>query len=105
MPAVRGEPGGVVEALVARRRAPRHHPNELTAQIAEHCLAVRRKHPSWGPVKVKAWLERRMPRTPWPALSTIGELFDREGLTVKRRFRRRSPPSSAPFAECTGAND
>jgi len=65
---------------------------------------VRQEHPSGGHVKVKAWLERRVPGTKWPAASTIGDLFDREGLTVKRRLRRRSP-SSAPFAECTGAND
>jgi hypothetical protein len=37
--------------------------------------------------------------------SSIGDLFDREGLTVKRRLRRRSPPSSAPFADCAAAND
>jgi putative transposase len=95
---------GGVEGLVDRSRAPRHHPNELTQGVAERCLAVRQEHPSWGPVKVKAWLERRVPGTKWPAASTIGDLFDREGLTVKRRLRRRSP-SSAPFAECTGAND
>lgn len=94
-----------VEGLVDRSRAPRHHPNQLADEIAERCLAVRHEHPSWGPVKVRAWLERRMPKAQWPAASTIGELFDREGLTVKRRFRRRGPPSSAPFAECTGAND
>jgi len=94
-----------VEGLIDRARAPRHHPNQLANEIAERCLAVRHEHPNWGPVKVKAWLERRMPQTRWPAASTIGELFDREGLTVKRRLRRRSPPSSAPFAECTGAND
>ena len=41
----------------------------------------------------------------WPAASTIGLLFDREGLTVKRKLRRRSPPSSAPFAHCGAAND
>ena len=43
--------------------------------------------------------------TEWPAASTIGALFDREGLTVKRRLRRRSPPSSAPFGHCGAAND
>jgi len=94
-----------IEGLVDRSRAPRHHPNQLTNEIAERCLGVRQAHPSWGPVKVKAWLERRAPGTQWPAVSTIGELFDREGVTVKRRLRRRSPPSSAPFAECAGAND
>ncbi len=91
-----------IEGLVDRSRAPRHHPNELTEAIAERCLAVRQAHPSWGPVKVRAWLERRAPATRWPAPSTIGELFDREGLTVKRRLRRRSPASSAPFANAWG---
>jgi transposase InsO family protein len=56
-------------------------------------------------VKVRAYLARRDPQTAWPAASTIGELFDREGLTVKRKLRRRSPPSSAPFAHCGAAND
>jgi transposase InsO family protein len=56
-------------------------------------------------VKVLAYLERSAPKTAWPAASTIGELFDREGLTVKRKLRRRSPPSSAPFAHCEAAND
>ena len=77
----------------------------MPARIAERCLAVRRAHPTWGPVKVRSWLAERRPRTQWPAASTIGELFDREGLTVKRRLRRRSPPSGVPFAPCAAAND
>jgi transposase InsO family protein len=77
----------------------------MSAEIAEMCLAVRREHPTWGPIKVKAWLERWRPRIEWPAASTIGALFDREGLTVQRRLRRRSPPSSVPFAACGAAND
>jgi putative transposase len=96
---------GGVEALVDRSRAPLHHPQAITPEIAESCLAVRRAHPTWGPAKVRGWLERRAPRTVWPAASTIGALFGREGLTVKRRMRRRSPPSSAPFAQCAAAND
>ena len=56
-------------------------------------------------MKVRAFLERQAPALDWPAASTIGLLFDREGLTVKRKLRRRSPPSSAPFAHCGAAND
>jgi putative transposase len=93
------------EGLFDRSRAPQHHPQAMTEEIAEGCLAVRRAHPTWGPVKVRAWLARRAPETAWPAASTIGALFDREGLTVKRRLRRRCPPSSAPFAHCGAAND
>jgi putative transposase len=94
-----------VEGLVDRSRAPLNHPQAVAAAIAERCLMTRRKHPTWGPVKVRAWLERHAPEVVWPAASTIGELFEREGLTVKRRLRRRSPPSSAPFAHCDAAND
>jgi transposase InsO family protein len=93
-----------IEGLSERSRAPRRHPQAVTAEIAERCLAVRRAHRSWGPVKVRAWLERADRDTAWPAASTIGELFDREGLTVKRRLRRRAPPSSVPFAACGDAN-
>jgi putative transposase len=95
---------GVV-GLGDRSRAPLRHPHAMTDAIGEACLAVRRRHPSWGPAKVRAWLERGAPETAWPAASSIGSLFDREGLTVRRRLRRRVPPSSAPFAACGGAND
>jgi putative transposase len=94
-----------VAGLVDRSRAPLNHPQAMTPEIAERCVSVRRAHPTWGPVKVRAWLARHVPQTEWPAASSIGELFDREGLTVNRRLRRRSPPSSAPFARCTDAND
>jgi len=94
-----------VEGLFDHSRAPHSHPQALTAEIAERCLAVRRAHPTWGPVKIRRWLEERYTATEWPALSTIGALLDREGLTVKRRLRRRSPPSSIPFGHCGAAND
>lgn len=91
--------------LEDRSRAPLHHPHAMKQKVADRCLDVRRGHPSWGPLKVRAYLERKAPATVWPAASSIGELFDREGLTVKRKLRRRSPPSSAPFASCAAAND
>jgi transposase InsO family protein len=94
-----------VEGLVDRSRAPLEHPQAVAETILEGCLAVRRAHPSWGPVKVRAYLERREPMTAWPAPSTIGALFEREGLTVARRLRRRSPPASSPFGACSAAND
>jgi len=94
-----------VPGLSDRSRAPHRRPRSLCAELAAACLAVRRSHPSWGPVKVRAWLQRRDPDVAWPAASTIGALFDREGLTVKRRVRRRVPPRSAPFAACAAAND
>jgi transposase InsO family protein len=91
--------------LEDRSRAPLSHPQGLEASIAEACLGVRRAHPTWGPWKVKQALERVRPGTRWPAPSTIGALFDREGLTVKRRLRRRGPVAGAPFAGCTAPGE
>jgi putative transposase len=94
-----------LEGLADRSRAPHGHPQAVSEDVAEDCLAVRHRHPTWGPVKVRAWLERQWPQRRWPAASTIGELFDGEGLTVKRKRRQRAAPSSAPFAGCGGANE
>ncbi len=93
------------EGLSDRSRRPRHCPHGMSEEVAELCLAVRRRHRRWGPRKVRAWLMRQEPERVWPAASTIGELFDREGLTVKRRRRRRTPPHAAPFSGCGAAND
>lgn len=91
--------------LADRSRAPLHHPQAVAAEFAEACLDVRRAHPTWGPVKVRAWLERKRPGgAPWPAASTIGGIFEREGLTVKRKLRRRGPPGGPLFA-ADAAND
>src|SRR5918999_969658 len=90
--------------LADRSRAPLNHPQAVAAELFEGCLAVRRAHPTWGPVKVRAALERKSPGGAWPAASTIGALFDREGLTVNRRLRRRAPPGGPLFA-ADAAND
>jgi transposase len=37
-----------VEGLLDRSRAPLHHPQAVTEEIAAGCLAVRRRHPTWG---------------------------------------------------------
>lgn len=90
--------------LADRSRAPLSHPQAVPAELLEACLGVRRAHPTWGPVKVRAYLVRHDPECAWPAASTIGALFDREGLTVKRRLRRRAPPGGPLFA-ADAAND
>ena len=94
-----------VAGLADRSRAPHDHPQAVSPALAERCLEVRRAHPTWGPVKVRAWLQRADPDQRWPAESTIGTLFERAGLTVKRRRRRRAAPRSTPFAACGAAND
>lgn len=89
--------------LADRSRATRTCPHALDEETAARCARVRAAHPSWGPLKVKAALEREGFAA--PAASTIGSLFDRLGLTVRRPRRRRAPPRTGPFAAIAGAND
>ncbi len=42
-----------------RPRAPHRNPRALADDVTEALLAVRQRHPGWGPRKVKAWLEER----------------------------------------------
>jgi putative transposase len=90
--------------LEDRSHAPNDCPHRISESVRHQVLAVRRAHPTWGPRKVRAWLEDRAPRRYWPAASTIGTWFDAAGVTVSRR-RRCRVPASAPFNACSAAND
>src|SRR5947199_10220316 len=60
--------------LLDRSRAPLQHPQAIADSIAERCLAVRRVHPTWGPVKVRAYVAVRALATKWPVVRTLREL-------------------------------
>jgi transposase InsO family protein len=79
-------------ALEERSRAPHSHPNAVSSDIVEAILAIRRRHPRWGPRKVKVILRRQRPRAVLPAASTIGDILKRHGLVRPRRRVRRSSP-------------
>ena len=84
----RFEEGGRL-GLRDRSRAPRRCPHRIAPDIATAICAARREHPSWGPGKLLAWLQRRAPALDWPAVSTAGDLLARRGLVTKRRRRRQ----------------
>ena len=91
--------------LVDRSRAPHSHPHAVAAEVVEQLLAVRKRHPRWGPRKILAWLARRQPALVLPAASTVATVLQRHGLVTPRRTRRRVPPGLSPFAACEGPND
>lgn len=93
-----------VAGLADRSRAPHRHANQTAEEIEKQVVALRRAHPTWGPKKLQSYLERKQPRTQWPALSTVGELLKREGLSVPRQKRRKTPPYTQPFIGIEEAN-
>ncbi len=92
------------QCLEDRSRAPQRHPNQMATKIEQQVLQLRRQHPTWGARKLLARLLDQQPAVAWPAASTIGELLKREGLTVPRRKRRKTPPFSQPLGHAQQPN-
>lgn len=89
-----------------RARGPRQVPWAVSRAQAAAITGLRRRHPSWGPKKLRAKLAGLAPEVRWPALSTIGDLLRRRGLSAGRKRRRHAVPSSrAQLAPPTGPND
>jgi len=91
--------------LAARSHAPHRCPHALSEAVHDAIVGLRRDQPTWGPKKVKRWLELNRPNVMWPAASTIGDLLSREGLSVRRKRCRHVPPRTTPLAHCKAAND
>ncbi len=81
-----------VAGLEERSRAPVSHPHAVADYVVEKILRIRKKHPRWGPRKVRVLLQRHYPQLALPAASTIGEVLRKNGLIQKRRRIRRSSP-------------
>jgi transposase InsO family protein len=90
--------------LTDQPRAPKVIPHKTPPELVEVLLAERKLHPTWGPRKIKEVLERRLER-PFPAPSTIGDVFAEHGLIVPRRPRRRHTPQPTRQREATAPNE
>jgi transposase InsO family protein len=93
-----------ITGLQERSRVPHHSPQAISGEVAALLRAARAAHPTWGPKKLLPWLERQQVGMALPAASTVGELLKREGLTVARRMRRRTPVRTAPLAHADQPN-
>jgi transposase InsO family protein len=80
--------------LFDHARRPRRSPHATDSALVEALLAVRRRHPRWGPKKLLAVVRRTDPETSWPARATVAALLKRQGLIVPRRRSPRSPAVS-----------
>jgi putative transposase len=87
--------------LGPRSRRPHTSPQTIAPAVAEALVALRQRHPDWGPVKLIDALRLRSPDDAWPAPSTAGALLKARGLIAERR--RRTPP--APTARPTTGMD
>lgn len=83
-----------VEGLRYESRRPHHSPNRIHGNLVNRILQLRRKHPSWGALRIHATLARRGVRVSW---ITVHRVLKRHGFMVRvvrkpipfKRFQRR----------------
>jgi putative transposase len=93
------------EGLKDLSRAPHTQLAKTEKRIEDKILNVKHKYSTWGPRKIRAYLERHEPDEEWPSPTTVGNILDRHGLVLPRKKRRRVPIKSEPLSHCQGPND
>src|SRR5689334_15118550 len=63
-------------------------PHRTSPELAAIVVEERKRHPTWGPKKLKVVLEERLGHRV-PAASTLGDILARNGLIERRTYRPR----------------
>ena len=87
-----------LDGLCDRSKAPLLRPNTIEDYIINQIIEVRIKYPKWGPKKIHWWLTENKPNVKWPTPSSIGNIFDRYGFTVRRKYRKRVAENKTPLS-------
>lgn len=95
------------EGLETKSSAPHSSPHQTDEDTAQLVIDARRRHPTWGARKLKAWLETSATyELELPAASTMGDIIKRAGLVPsKKRRGTRKTPYVAPFRTVEAPND
>jgi len=91
--------------LEDQRRAPKHCPHRMSEAVEGRLLEVKKRFPTWGARKVRAYLLKQEDGAGWPAESTINALFKRHGLVARRRRRPQRTHPGRPYVETSAPND
>jgi transposase InsO family protein len=73
--------------LTENSRRPKASPGSTDESVQRLILSERRRHPTWGPKKLRVLLERVHGIENAPARSTIGLILSRHGLSQPRKRR------------------
>jgi transposase InsO family protein len=84
-----------IDGLTDRSRRPHHSPTATEGDVIDRLVALRKKHPTWGPKKLLPLLVRADPRTAWPSRSTASALLKARDLVPVVPARRRAHPRDA----------
>jgi transposase InsO family protein len=95
-----------VDGLEAKPSAPGRCPHVTDDRTVALIVEAREEHPTWGPKKLRAWLEQQWPwKVELPAPSTMGDILKRAGLVATRKRRHRIVRHVSPLLHVSAPND
>jgi transposase len=77
-----------LKALAELSRRPMSCPHKTPSEVEELILSDRRKHPTWGPKKLRDLLVTEHKILSPPSQSTIGAILKRNGVVLRKRRKR-----------------
>lgn len=93
-----------IMGLEDKSRSARNRPNQTPRPVERSIIELRIEHPSWGAPKIKAYLERRFPKSTIPACSTIHAILHRQNLIKKKRRFNTQKLTGTDFSPVNTAN-
>src|SRR5262245_24314477 len=81
-----------VSGLQDRSRRPHTSPHATDPALLDVLIALRRRHPRWGPKKLLTVAARRDPTAAWPCAATVATHLKAKQLIEARRRRPRPHP-------------
>ena len=79
--------------------------NQTPSEIVDEILNLKHRYPTWGPKKIYAKLRNDNPLRIYPGTTAIGNILSRNGLTIKRKLRRRLAEKTSPLSIAERSND
>ena len=80
--------------LMDMSKRPKNSPAQLGEDIVIEIIKIREAHPSWGPKKIQAIMDRNGKHSLIPSISSIKRILDKAELTRKMKIRKVNTGSS-----------
>jgi transposase InsO family protein len=90
--------------LYDQSRKPDRSPRRIAPELEQVIVELRKKHPTWGPIKLRETLVRKEPDIVWPGRMSFARVLSRNGLATSRP-RRRHAANGTPLGEALTPND
>jgi putative transposase len=93
------------EGLIDQSKAPKSIPHKTVQEITDFIVSYRTKHPTWGARKIIQKAQQVARHLEMPSEATVHNIIKRQGLTNKKRKRRKLGHPGRPTATAKSPND